>query len=1347
MEHDGLSEGGLDLRGPTPGPARARLALVWLAAAVVCGCGDPDPKPMPPEPDAITDGGLDVGDGCGEGFAPSGDGCRDVDECAAGTHGCDPRTECINLTGGFNCGSCPAPYEGTGVEPCALPCPPGQHDGGDGVCLPEGQCTPGYEEVDGACVGPLCRPGQHFDGVDGCLPLGRCAPGFQVADDGRCVPCPEGQHDDGTGSCVPRGTCARDFEVDADGDCVPCAEGQHDDGTGRCAPEGVCAPGFQLDPEGICAGLACPDDDAGEDDDSPGQARPLAGRVEGIACAGDPDVFALEPGGACRAIVRMEVLEGAPQLSLIDADGRMLSGGMADGEAVEARLDLQGPAFAMVDGEGVYRIEAAYEGHDGGDGACVDVGACSTGWALDDDGACSACADGFWDDGFGGCLAGGPPAGRCEAGSAIDRLDRCQPLQVCPEGERDARGGYPCQRLGCAPGYHLGGGEPGICLPEGDCEPGFVDRGDGDCSETCLGAFVRAGRVCVRDFECPADDDIELEEVSEPAELVAGQSRYGVVCPDDSDTFEVDLPTGCGARVLLRFDPAEGALALEVGELRGVDTPEGQRLVLEGFGGETDIRVVGLGEASVRYAVRVDVDGHDGGDGACQRLGECSPGYAVDGDLACTLCAEDFVREVEGGPCVFDLRCDPGQHDGGDGLCVPDDRCSAGFHDGNGVAPGVPCVEVGRCVEGLHDGGDGTCVPEGACSAGHHDGDGPDGPADDCVEEGACSVGFADGGDGVCRPVGACSPGFHDGNGVADRSHLCLPLGVCARGLHDGGDGDCVPLGGCSADYIDRGDGGCTLDDALNTACADGYRFTFADGCACEPGTQAGGDGGCAPEGECSPGFHPAAPGAGCVPIGVCAPGHHSTPWGACRPTADCPEGTRDDGIGRCVTVAAGCAAGFGDRGGLLCATPPGCADGFHDGGDGRCVPLDGCADGFRPSINGCVPDAGCSRPTDFDDAHLLTTRRPAGGVLCGDDTWRLELPEGCGVELRLVADEAAGMLDLELYDAARTLVARAEALDGRARLWVGSPARTAFARVAAYPPGVVDPVPYRLELVVDPARCRAECDPDTRPDGAGRCVPLDAPCAPGWHEGGGADCVPLDRCAAGFRDGGDGVCLPFDECAPGFSLTQGFDCRRTADCPEGLFDDGGGECAAICDEIAGYRDGRDPGAAAPLCTPAGYCAPGYADRGDGLCILRQPGASCVMGAEPPFDADPSGLCLQARCPDGNDRDSLFDPEILDVLDGDTRRDRTVCAGDPGDWYAVSANGSVLRVRLRFHHGTSDLGLFIRAEDGTLLAVADSRDDDEVTALVVDRDVVIIEVAGDGRAAGYRLDVAVQEAD
>ncbi len=1344
------------------------VLTTWAICLLVCaGCGDPQtepPQPIDMSVDVGADSGPEMMVGCEPGFEPGGSGCVDIDECRVDAP-CDPLVICTNLTGGFTCGACPDGYAGTGLEGCTLSCEPGFHDGGDGQCVPTGGCSPG----------------------------------FVLGEDGSCgvFDCPDGQHFDGVGACVPEGECAEGFVIDDAGHCVPrrCPPGQHDDGTGACAPEGTCAPGHVLDDDD-CVRLSCPADDANEPDDDlePDRTLPADG-LEGIACAGDADVFALDPGDACRAIVQLTIIDGAPTVTLRDAGGGVLAEGAPVDDGLEARSDLDGLTYVDVGGAGIYRLSVEYAGHDGGDGACVDRGRCSPGWALDDDAACTRCADDFHDGGDGGCLPEGEcapgfalggggvcvPRGECAAGFrddgtgacasidagcaagfsddgagrctpptvcaegfAIDRLDVCRELRDCGD-EVDNRAN-DCQST-CSAGYQRGGGDPWICLPLGDCQPGALDRGDGVCAGQCLRDFVQAGDACVMDYACPADDPIEAEERDAPAELVDGVARHGIACPGDVDHFKLDPPSGCSARVVLRFDPTEGALTLEAGpegeSVPAVDAPGGQRLVLEGLDESMILRV--RGDDPVRYALRIDIDGHDGGDGVCRPLAECSVGWATDGDGACSVCAEGYVDDGQG-VCVLRGQCADEFHDGGDGVCVPENECSPGYADGNGATPGVICVAEGQCAGGFHDGNgpaDGVpCVPVDACSAGFHDGNGPAGPGVVCLPVDACSAGFHDGGDGVCVALDDCSPGFHDGNG-AEPGNPCLPEGECGRGLHDGGDGICVGRAVCSPGYLDRGDGMCTENAALQTDCLAGREFVFVEGgrCACRFGTRDGGDGVCVDlDDSCSPGFRLASADGHCVPVADCDPDHHATPWGECRPTADC-DGMRDDGIGGCVALDGRCAEGFFDRGGI-CAAPPYCAPGYHDGGDGRCVPEAGCAPGFVRAAAGCVPDADDADACagfDFDRARPLEDGPPASGAVCDrvPDTLRFELDHRCGFDIRLVADDRDRVVDLALFDDARNPIAVTEAVAGRARIRVDERGpRAGFVQVVPVEPGAARAAGYRVDLVRDPLRC-APCPDGSTSDGAGRCIPPANRCAPGYRDGGSGACVPVDRCSPGFRDGGDGRCVPFDTCGAGHALNAVLACVPQAMCADGLRDDGTGMCRASCADGFGYRDGGDG-----TCVAAPYCSAGFDDDGAGRCIERLPGAACA----PTHAADPSGLCLAVGCPDGGDASSgVADAQRLAVdLDGVERLHASLCPGDTGDWYEVQLDGTPLRARLRFHHGSNDMALRILDLQGDVLAEADSDDDDEVTGIPGTGGSVLVEVTGDGRNAGYRLDLVRQ---
>lgn len=1230
------------------------LLPIALIALLAGGCDGTtavtDPDATPPDM------------GCAPGFVEGPGGCVDVDECGADAPPCDPLTECINLSGGFTCGSCPQPYVGSGATGCVLDCGRDEHfDGVDG-CAPEGQCAAGFRVDEAgdcvACPGGRCRLGcpadDGFEPDD--TPETARAPGdgeqivcagdadvFRVALDGGCrlivtidpdadglavelrgpdgeaVPFEEARgaarvieaevaagpvlvvvtgdgvvyrlsarvdgHDGGDGACVAVGTCSPGFELDGE-DCVPesgCPPGEHDGGDGGCVPVGECAAGYHDGGEGRCV--------------------PLGVCADGFHDGGE---------GGC-----VPVGECAPGYH----DGGL--GGCVPDDRCDAGFRL--------DGEGVcVEVAACPEGeHDGGDGVCVDEGTCSVGYRDDGRGACAPigadCAAGFHDGGDATCQ----PLGLCGSGFVLALDDTCRPLTMCEVGRDDGTG--RCAGL-CETGFHPGGGQPFDCVPIGDCARGFVDRGDGTCVPPggCLAAYEAddAGR-CFAPLDCPADDAHEPSDAEAPAALPVGVWLDGVLCPGDVDVYLFDAPP-CAARVRLRHAVADGDLELvaTAGDVveRAATPTDDERLIVEGEG---PWRVEVRGEGG-RYALRVDLDGHDGGDGSCQLRGACAEGYTLDDDQACTYCAAGYQA-------------------GGGGACTPEGTCAAGFHDGNGATPGTPCVAEGRCLPGYRDGGDGVCRPDDTCAVDH-----------------------ADRGDGICAPL----------------------------------DAPCV-----------------------------GGRVRMGRACACPAGLEDGGDGACVPPGTCSPGHQSDGLGA-CTPLGICADGFHYTPWSTCRPTrAICGAGRFDDGAGRCAVA---CAAGFRRGGGGRCVAAPTCDPGFRDNGAGTCAAQ--CAVDHRLVDGRCLPTLEC--PGDgveaLDDAPILALGGVGEGVVCapGAAVWRVELPEDCGAVARLQFDagpDAAARLDLDLalLDADGGVLAETATLADEERLVLPpGPADVRFIRVQGHPPGAAGEVVYRLDLIRDGGRCPGACPDPLRPDGAGGCVGLGAPCAPGYRDDGAGACAPLDACAPGFHDDGIRDCVPFDLCAEGAVYEPSGWCRPAAACG-GQRDDGTGRCADAC--APGFHDGGGTTCHAPP-----VCARGYADNGAGACVRRLPGL-CAPGHAPNGD----DLCLSAMCPEALDPGDTPAAAQPVELDGITRVDGVICADDAGDAYRVDAEpGCLLEAHLRFDHAEGDLALaFLDAQGAALAPRVDTGDDDEVGAAVANGPVaVVVEPVGDA-IARYRLDL------
>jgi MYXO-CTERM domain-containing protein len=187
---------------------------------------------------------------CDAGFSGDGFTCTDVDECMDGTAGCGMNASCTNTPGGFDC-ACDAGYAGDGftctdVDECA--------DGTAG-CDPNASCmnTPGGFE----CTCDAGYAGDGFtcadidecaDGTAGCDPNAICTNqpgGFECA-------CGDGFTGDGF-TCTPAECLCDDDQVCLGGQCFDaCADDVDCSRPGELCYDEHCA----ADP---CDGIECPD--------------------------------------------------------------------------------------------------------------------------------------------------------------------------------------------------------------------------------------------------------------------------------------------------------------------------------------------------------------------------------------------------------------------------------------------------------------------------------------------------------------------------------------------------------------------------------------------------------------------------------------------------------------------------------------------------------------------------------------------------------------------------------------------------------------------------------------------------------------------------------------------------------------------------------------------------------------------------------------------------------------------------------------------------------------------------------------------------------------------------------
>ncbi len=998
-----------------------------------------------------------------------------------------------------------------------------------------------------------------------------------------------------------------------------------DDDTPATADAGPDRPDMQLDaePPAECV------DDSNEDDDTYDDAAfvvPGEGPIVGVLCPDDEDVVAFDAEAPCpmRLVLEHAYEEGDLDVLVVDAFGeRIASGDSADDdEVVEVDLPEAGEYYAIVYGyEGAgaaYTLSIDVDGHDGGDGLCAPIGQCSTGYAIDDLGECFDCAAGYRDGGDGSCV----PEGTCARGHADGGDGECWPVGTCApdhhptldqgcaayvecaEGRDDGTGVCAAE---CAAGFHDGG--DGRCVPVNGCGLGFQLGGDDTCRplDDCAAGFEpNAAGVCQAALDCSADG--AGAGFDDAAPLPLGESVYGIICPEDVDLFAVDLDSPCPAAIRLSFAHAEGDLDLEWvldlgdrndgGEVLDARASASDDEYLPWTGaGRFYARVFGyFGDETVRYAIRVDAAGHDGGDGSCQPFGVCAMGYAIDERGACSRCAEGF-------------------RDGGDGSCVAED-CAEGFHDGGDGR----CVPLGRCAPGFDDDGTGRCAED--CAAGFHDGGGA------CVAEGTCRGDrIIDGGRCVCPP-----------GSVEGGAGTCTPPGTCADGFHDGGDGRCIPEDRCAEAFVPAPglrcraplDCGDQIDDGV-AACADG----------CAPGAHDGGDGACIADGACSDGFHDGGDGT-CIAVAACVAGAELDAAGLCHPALSCPADDPGEPDAR-WSDARPLAPGETARG-IVC---PGDDDLFVVEQSPDCTTvarLDfaGAEADLSLSLlagpDGGVEGAGsgplAASRDDENRERLVIPPGPTGTVYLRVDAlpgqgaaYRLRLDEDgdrCGRDVRCMPgqhpDGAGGCAPEGICAPGHVDGGDGRCLPvGRCALGFhdgGDGSCVAGDRCA--PGHHLLPAGTCVETTA--------CPGDLRDDGLGVCS---AVCAGGFVDGGDG-CVAAGACSMGFHDGGDGGCLPLDACADGFAA------------------DGAGRCLADLACPADDAEGDEPIPLAPDATVDGITCP---EDGMGDHYAIDPPADCRFSALLRFAHADGDLALALVTANG---------EILDRADSGTDDERLV---------------------------------------------------------------------------------------
>ncbi|MCP3869349.1 MAG: SUMF1/EgtB/PvdO family nonheme iron enzyme, partial [Gammaproteobacteria bacterium] len=1116
---------------------------------------------------------------CGPGLLDS----FDCGGCAGEREDCNAQGQCACADGyiGVNCAECSVGY----------------HDGGDGQCVPEGSCSDGYHDGGtGECI-EIPPPIYCEDLEVPCSGNGYC----ENEDWGYVCICNEGFYDGGDGSCIPEGTCLPGYHDGGDGFCVlagTCSPGYHDDGGGFCVENVACSATDTCSFHGICV-------------DSSGM--PACQCDEGYAGA-ICDACATEyhdgGDGDC-----MENVPCSP------SDTCSNHGMCADSTGMPV-------CHCDYGYDGIICDTCAIGYHDGGDGSCVLQDYCSPGYHHDDDEVCVEnvpCTASDTCSNHGICLdVSGMPVCNCDEGYAGE---------ICNS---------------CDTGYHDGG--DGVCVLLGDCSSGYHDGGDGVCVENVACA---ATDICSNQGAC-------VDTTGMPV-CNCDQGYAGIIC-DACDTGYHD--GGDGGCVLVSecssgyHDSGAGACVENVA-CAATDTCSNHGTCIDTSGMPVCNCVQGYAGA---ICDACDTGYHDGGAGVCVEDVACAATDICSNHGTCVDTTGMPVCNCDQG--YAGVNCDAcdttGYHDGGDGACVLLVECSSGYHND----------EDGDCVENVACSATDTCSFHGTCvdTSGMPVCNCDQGYAGDLCD--ACDTGYQDDGDGACvLPLWVLIPGetFYMGNnsdsdsqpvhevtvpgfemmrtevtvnqyqacvytatcsvpttgskynwGVAGRDeypingvnwsqakHYCewaggrlpteaeweyaarsggqnipYPWGyetatcyyavmdigedgcgtnstweICSKPVGNSAQGLCDLAGNVAewvednyhADYIGAPtDGSAWVDESAwyHVSRGGSFELNYIYMHAARRG------------GGIEPSYDHYSMGIRCVrDVDICDTGYHDGGNGDCVLEGTCSTGYHDGGNGDCVLEGT-CSTGYQDGGTGICDT---CDTNYHDGGDGDCIISSFCSSGYHDGGDGvCVLENTCSNGYhDGGDGVCVEDVPCTASDTCSDHGTCIDTT---GMPVCYCDEGYAGAIcdtcDTGYYDGGN---------------------------------GECVPVKCGDGLAVDDE----ECDDSNMDDGDG-CSSL-CRLEPGFAcETGGGSCHPT-VCGDGVEEGSeqcdDGNDLIGDGCTPF--------CKNEPDCS-------GGTCVPVCGDGQVYS-GED-------------CDDGNTRDGDGCSSIceKELGFTCVLEIDDP---------------------------------------------------------------------------------------------------------------------------------
>ncbi|XP_037077300.1 fibrillin-3-like isoform X2 [Pollicipes pollicipes] len=435
-------------------------------------------------------------DRCPAGFKFLAGRCRDIDECAEGTHLCNRATErCVNEEGGYRCREARAP-----PEP-----PRGSTDCDDGFrlsttfgrCLDVDECReqPGVCGPQGACV--------NTRGSFSC----QCDLGFKS--------------DKETKRCVDVNECQLDIHS-----CVDQQRCDNTIGSFSCIRTSGCGTGYTLNSQlGICE-----DDDEcelGRDNCASLGAKWVCNNIEGsFRCVRKRCNYGekLTADGRC---VTVDCRPGYRP----DRAGRCRDIDECEGEpcGANSRCTNTPGSYTCVS---LLQCRTGYQPAEDGT-VCVDIDECSE--------ARSTCtADQTCTNKPGGYECS------CQTGYIINRFNQCEDVNEClTYGDKvcggssqcvNTPGSYLCR---CSEGYKQGP-NPRICVDMDECE-----ERPGICHQKCHNTWGSYKCACNDGYRLHTDkrNCVDVDECEEARQLSYGSLCIGL-CVNEPGSFRCECPQG-----------------------------------------------------------------------------------------------------------------------------------------------------------------------------------------------------------------------------------------------------------------------------------------------------------------------------------------------------------------------------------------------------------------------------------------------------------------------------------------------------------------------------------------------------------------------------------------------------------------------------------------------------------------------------------------------------------------------------------------------------------------------------------------------------------------------------------